>query len=99
MADVDMRMSEAVRWYAVLGAIGRERAYQDDKWGAISEHGHTLGEWLLILEAELLEAKVALIKGGEGRDSIRSELVQIAAVAIAALEQHGLEEPHKERQV
>lgn len=56
--------------------------------------GHELGAWLVILESELNEAKVALVHGGskttKGRDTIRAELVQIAAVAIAALEQHGV---------
>lgn len=58
--------------------------------------GHELGAWLIILEKELDEAKDALVHGGgktaKGRNSIRSELIQLAAVAVAALEQHGLEE-------
>lgn len=58
--------------------------------------GHELGAWLVILESELDEAKKALVHGGsksvKGRDTIRAEIVQIAAVAIAALEQHGVEE-------
>lgn len=58
--------------------------------------GHELGTWLVILEKELEEAKTALVHGGskakQGRDTIRAELVQIAAVAVAALEQHGLQE-------
>lgn len=56
--------------------------------------GHELGAWLVILESELDEAKRALVHGGsktgKGRDTIRAELVQVAAVALAALEQHGL---------
>lgn len=58
--------------------------------------GHELGAWLVILESELDEAKKALVHGGsktgKGRDTIRAEIVQIAAVALAALEQHGVEE-------
>lgn len=58
--------------------------------------GHELGTWLIILEKELEEAKVAAVHGGSkatsGRNSIRSELIQCAAVCVAALEQHGLEE-------
>lgn len=58
--------------------------------------GHELGEWLILIEKELDEAKDALVHGGgktvKGRDSIRSELVQIAAVCVAALEQHGVTE-------
>ena len=58
--------------------------------------GHELGAWLIVIEKELDEAKDACIHGGhstgKGRNSIRSEILQIAAVCIAALEQHGLEE-------
>jgi hypothetical protein len=83
----------------VAEAVYAERQFQDNKWGNINEHGHTLGEWLLIAEAELAEAKTALIKGGEGRDSLRSEITQTIAVLFACLEQHGTNDPHKERQV
>jgi len=58
--------------------------------------GHELGAWLIVIEKELDEAKDALVHGGsktlKGRNSIRSELAQIAAVCVAALEQHGVEE-------
>lgn len=58
--------------------------------------GHELAAWMLVIEKELEEAKDACIHGGanqpKGRNSIRAELVQIAAVCVAALEQHGLEE-------
>ena len=58
--------------------------------------GHELAAWLLIIEAELAEAKKAAIHGGfqtaQGRDSIRAEIVQIAAVCVAALQQHGVVE-------
>lgn len=58
--------------------------------------GHELAAWLLIIEAELAEAKKAAIHGGfqtvKGRDSIRAEIVQIAAVCVAALQQHGVTE-------
>ena len=84
---------------SVIDAVLSERQFQDRKWGNVDEHGHTLGEWLLIAEAELAEAKNALIKGGEGRDSLRSEIVQTIAVLFACLEQHGVEDPHKGRQV
>ena len=58
--------------------------------------GHELGSWLIVIEKELDEAKDAAIHGGmkgkAGRNTIRAELIQIAAVCVAALEQHGLEE-------
>lgn len=58
--------------------------------------GHELPGWLLVIEKELAEAKEAATGHGKkertGRNSTRAELVQIAAVAVAALEQHGVEE-------
>ena len=82
-----------------IAAILTERNFQDVKWRPISESGHTLGEWILIAEAELAEAKMALIKGGSGRNSVRAELVQTAAVILAALEQHGVVDEHDGRQL
>lgn len=82
----------------VLNAVSDERVYQDNKHGPISTHPHTLGEWILIMEAELQEAKEALIKGGTGRNAVKAEIVQVLATGFAALEQHGLE-PVEERAV
>lgn len=73
----------------VFAAIDRERAWQEHKWGTNAEHPHSVGEWLLIAEAELAEAKQAWVKGNGDGDALR-ELLQVAAVAVAALEQHGL---------
>ncbi len=81
-------------------ALDDERDYGDHKHGPITgTGGHSLGEWVILAEAELAEAKLALIKGGKGRNSLRSELLQVAAVCVAALEQHGLVEPHEGRQI
>jgi len=92
----------------IIDAILKERQFQDAKYGPVLDPhplstpgaqgpgGHELGTWSVILESEVAEFKKALVHGGskaaKGRDSARAELVQIAAVAIAALEQHGLEE-------
>lgn len=67
-----------------------ERLFQDSKHGPIETHPHTIGEWILIMESELAEAKLALIKGGEGRDSVLQEILQVVAVGIACMEQHGV---------
>lgn len=82
---------------AILKAVMAERKFQDEKYGTIDKGGgHELGAWLIIIESELNEAKKALVHGGSkkasGRDSIRAELVQVAAVCFAALEQHGVSE-------
>lgn len=84
-ADPDMTMVE------VFEHIDAERQYQDRKHGPVNTHGHTLGEWILIMEAELNEAKEALIKGGRGRNEVRHEILQIVATGVACLEQHGVD--------
>lgn len=70
----------------IFDAIGREREYQDAKWRA---NPHTVGEWLLIVESELQEAKQAWCKTG-GDFGALEELLQVIAVGVAALEQHGV---------
>lgn len=77
---------------AVLNEVMVERAYQDKKHGTITENPHTVGGWILLIESELNEAKEAAIKGGVGRNSVMQEILQVAATAIAAIEQHGLDE-------
>jgi len=70
--------------------IARERVYQNEKHGKIESAPHEASTWLLLIEAELAEAKHAIVKGGRGRDTWSHELVQVAALCCAALEQHGL---------
>jgi hypothetical protein len=74
---------------AVIDAIQRERAYQDAKWGTIDEHPHTVGEWLLVLEGEIEEAKQAWRKG-DGDSAALEEILQVASVAFACMQQHGV---------
>lgn len=83
------------RFTQAVDAIHIERRFQDKKHGP---DGHTIGGWLLILESELNEAKLAAIKPGNGRDNVIAEIVQIAAVCVAALEQYGID-PLEGRQV
>jgi hypothetical protein len=66
-------------------AIRSERIYQEAKWGG---HGHNVGEWLLIMEKCLNDAKRAW-SAAHGGAKVLSEVRQVAATAIACLEQHG----------
>lgn len=71
---------------AVFAAIDRERLYQDAKRGRPLD----LGAWLTVLRAELAEAEQAWVKGHpDDREALR-EVLQVAAVAVAAMEQHGV---------
>ncbi len=74
----------------IYAAVDRERAFQDKKWGDVYTHGHSLQDWLNIMMKELGEAAIELTQG----DSLnaRRELLQVVAVGVAALEQHGVEE-------
>ena len=75
----------------VFSAIAAERDYQDAKWGDLDEKNQSLAGFLLILRKELEEAEMGWMKNKGGRDSALGEIVQIAAVAVAALQQYGLE--------
>lgn len=79
----------------IFEAVVKERDFQDSKYGV---SGHSIGAWLLIMEAELNEAKEAAIKPKTGRDNVISEIIQCMAVCMACLEQHGVE-PIDGRQV
>ena len=85
MTSQDERQEER---FKVFMALSRERAYQDTKWGTT---GHTVGEWLLILESELAEAKQGWVKG-HGDGEALAEILQMASVAVACLEAHGIVE-------
>src|SRR5512140_3413448 len=60
-----------LRQRLVIGAVVEERFFQDRKHGTIEESPHTPAGWMLLIEAELEEAKDAVIKGGMGRDGWR----------------------------
>ena len=64
-----------------LQDIMEERARQEAKWGEQNHYPHT---WLVILGEEFGEACQAALE--ERFADYRKELVQVAAVAIAAIE-------------
>lgn len=70
----------------VFDEIVHERAYQDSKWGTVEEHPHSLIEWIVIAEDCLKKAKAGYFKGGD--PAMKQNLIEAAATAFAALEQH-----------
>lgn len=71
---------------AVLQEVHEERKSQDDKWG---EQNHSPLEWLSILTEEVGEVARGINNahfGGASYDNYREELIQVAAVAAAAVE-------------
>lgn len=75
----------------VLELIKKERAYQDDKWGSLDDKKQSLAGYLLVIKNELQEAECGWMKNREGKHSALSELIQVAATAVAALQQYGNE--------
>jgi NTP pyrophosphatase (non-canonical NTP hydrolase) len=88
-------MSASSRPYWVLSpmsAIGEERDYQDRKWG--DESRHPWSEWAAILGAEVGEVCTEIkdltwhpTGDKEQLSGLRSELIQVAAVCVAMVEQ------------
>ncbi len=73
---------------AVFDAIQSERNYQTSKWPG---HQHTTGEWILIMDKCLTDAKRAYVCG-HGDNSALHEIRQVVAVGVAAMEQCGAPE-------
>ncbi|SRR6266566_4441670 len=89
--SVSQKPEPILTFQEVITAVIKERAYQDAKYGAIETRQTSLSSWLLIIQAELDEAKAGWLKGTKGRDSCLQELVQVTATCIACLQTHGTE--------
>ncbi len=68
--------------YHVLGDVREERRRQLDKWG----DQHHPDSWWMVIETEELGEVARAIFDGEDLLKIREELVQVAAVAVAWIE-------------
>lgn len=66
---------------SVLAEVYGERFKQDEKWGV---QDHSPDKWHTILMEELGEACEAELEGDS--DKWRAEMIQVAAVAVAAIE-------------
>ena len=75
----------------IINQIACERKNQDDKWG---EQNHSVCEWMTILGEEVGEACQEALRirfGAEHKrqiyiEDLRKELIQCAAVCVAAIE-------------
>lgn len=72
----------------VFDLIRGERAYQDAKWGPIDSHGHEVGSWVLIVSNLVNDAMRSWVTQ-PGDKAALAEIVKVAAVAVACLEEHG----------
>lgn len=78
----------------VLEDIAKERARQDQKWGGAShDDEHTTAEFVQLIEDYAGWART--MAGMNSTDKARNRLVQVAALAVAAVEsidrKHGSE--------
>lgn len=69
----------------IYDLIDAERDHQDSKWGLKSR---PISHYPVVLQNELLEANQGWMKNKPGKHSVTRELLQVAAVAVAALEEH-----------
>ena len=74
----------------VFEAVQRERRYQDRKHGTLNVHGHSVAEWLFLVEDRLAKAKKAWVMNGDTK--ALEEMLTIVATGVACLEQHGIVE-------
>lgn len=72
----------------IWAAVSRERDFQNEKWG---DNPHTIFEWIGIMEKELSEAKAAYFKRPADEEML-VEILQVVAVGVACMEQHGIQE-------
>ena len=76
-----------------LADITAERSRQDSKWG--DQSGNHDATWLAVLSeevGEVAQAHLHNVYGGKAAGTLRAELVQVAAVAVAwidALDRRG----------
>jgi len=74
-----------------VAEIKKEREHQQNKYGELDKEKQTIRGFLNIIEGELEEAKEGLRSKRSGRDSALGEIRQIAAVATACMQLHGVE--------
>lgn len=67
----------------VLGEVWAERQRQDDKWG---QQNHNAFVWTTILTEEVGEVAKEALEDDTQKKKMRAELLQVAAVAVAAVE-------------
>lgn len=73
----------------VFEHIQRERTYQDEKYGV--NKPQSLAGFILLMQKELQEAVDAWAKDVQTpRNTCLEEILQVASVAVAALERYGV---------
>lgn len=77
-----MELTKAQASDAIIARIKEERQLQDRKWGGPTyDDKHSLGDW-----AHLIEQRTATLYRAPEHKVAEQELIEVAALAIAALE-------------
>ena len=74
-------------------AVNEERDYQDGKWNPVENHQHDVTHWMTYIRDYVEEAQRVLSRfpNEEAELFARHSLRKIAAMAVAAMEQNGVE--------
>jgi NTP pyrophosphatase (non-canonical NTP hydrolase) len=86
VSATDTELGKNAHLTRVLSDVQRERERQDTKWGVQSHHPL---EWLSVLSEEVGEVAEAVNEAhwhDADWEHYREELIQVAAVAVAAVE-------------
>ena len=75
----------------VFDKIKEERLKQIEKFGPNSQHQQSVEGYMLVIQNQLHEALDGWMKNTHGRNSSLTKILQIAAVAVSCLEDHGIE--------
>ena len=76
-------MTEITGKKTIIELIAEERQRQDQRW---NEPNHDPFIWQTILAEEVGEVAHEVLQGITHKDSLKDELIQVAAVAVAWLE-------------
>lgn len=91
--ELEQKMAAPMR-PGIFRAIERERAYQQEKYGADGDRNLSIGDYILIMQWELQEAQQHYM-ARNGAHAALAEILQVAAVGVAAMERHGFVERHE----
>mgnify|MGYP003451160467 len=91
MRTFDPHWAGALSMEQVFDKIKDERHIQTKKFGLNFQHQQSVEGYMIILHNQLHEALDGWMKNTHGRNSSLTKILQIAAVAVSCLEDHGIE--------
>ncbi len=89
MGAVERMIGRTLNQKEVFELVKAERQRQDEKWGKLEDRPQSVAGFIIVAELELAEAKAGWSKNVPGKHSALTELVQVAATAVAAVEKFG----------